>query len=57
MPRARRFAAAALLAPAVSMPLTRVGTALGADHALAHVKVAALFDAIPLALFVAKHDV
>ena len=31
--------------------------ALGADHALAQVKVAALADAIPLGLFVAEHDV
>jgi len=57
MPRAHRVAAAVLLVAAGSMPLTGVGTALGAEHAPAHVKVAALADALPVGLSVAKHDV
>ena len=57
MPRAHRVAAAVLLVAAGTMPLTGVGTALGAEHAPAHVKVAALADAVPLGLSVAKHDV
>jgi hypothetical protein len=57
VPRARRVAATALLAAAASMPLTGVGTALGADHAPAQVKVAALADPVPVGLAVAKHDV
>jgi hypothetical protein len=57
VPRGRRIAAAALLVAAVSMPLTGTGTALGATHAPAQAKVAALADSVAAVVSTGKNDI
>jgi hypothetical protein len=55
--RTRRLTAAVLLTAAVSVPLTGTGSALGAEHAPAHVTTAAVADAASTLFAVAKRDV
>jgi hypothetical protein len=53
----RRIAATALLVAALSIPVTGAGSALGATHAPAHVKVAAVADGVVGVVATGKHDV
>jgi hypothetical protein len=55
--RGHRFAAATLVLAALSIPVTGAGSALGATHAPAHLKVAAVADAVVGVIATGKHDV
>ena len=56
-PAQPRLAAAPLVLAALSIPVTGAGSALGATHAPAHVKVAAVADAVVGVVATGKHDV
>ena len=53
--RSRRLAAAALVLAALSIPVTGAGSALGATHAPARAKVAAVADGVIGAVATGKH--
>ena len=55
--RSRRLVAAALVLAALSIPITGAGSALGATHAPAQVKVAAVADSVIGAVATGKHHV
>jgi hypothetical protein len=55
--RSHRFAAAALVLAALSIPVTGTGSALAATHAPAHVRVAAVADSVVGVVATGKHDV
>ena len=55
--RSHRLAATALVLAGLSIPLTGTGRAVGATHAPAQVKVAAVADAVVGAVATGKHDV
>lgn len=55
--RTQRLAAGALALAALSIPVTGTGSALSATHAPAHVRVAAVADALVGAVAVGKNDV
>jgi hypothetical protein len=55
--RSHRLAAATLVLAALSIPVTGAGSALGATHAPAHVKVAAVADTVVGVVATGKHDV
>ncbi len=55
--RGHRLAAATLVLAALSIPVTGAGSALGATHAPARVKVAAVADAVVGVVATGKHDV
>jgi hypothetical protein len=55
--RGHRLAAAAVLLAALSIPITGAGSALGATHAPAQSKVAAVADAVIGAVATGKHHV
>ena len=55
--RGHRFAAAALVLAALSIPCTGTGSALAATHAPAHVRVAAVADSVVGAVATGKDDV
>ena len=55
--RSHRAAAAAVTASALSIPVTGAGSALGATHAPAQVKVAAVADAVVGVVATGKNDV
>ena len=55
--RSHRLAAATLVLAALSIPVTGAGSALGATHAPAHVKVAAVADAVVGVVPTGKRDV
>ena len=55
--RSHRVAAAALVLAAFSIPVTGTGSALAAEHASAHVKVAAVADSVLGVVATGKHDV
>jgi hypothetical protein len=55
--RGHRLAAATLVLAALSIPVTGAGSALGATHAPAHLKVAAVADAVVGVVATGKYDV
>ena len=55
--RSHRRAAHALVLAGLTIPLTGAGSAVGATHAPAQVKVAAVADAVVGVVATGKHDV
>ena len=55
--RSHRVAATALVLAAFSIPVTGTGSALAAEHAPAHVKVAAVADSVVGLVAAGKNDV
>jgi hypothetical protein len=55
--RGRKVAAAALVLAAFTIPVTGTGSALAAEHAPAHVKVAAVTDSVVGLVPAGKNDV
>ena len=55
--RSHRLTATALVLAGLSIPLTGAGSAVGATHAPAQVKVAAVADAVVGVVATGKHDV
>ena len=55
--RSHRLAATALVLAGLTIPLTGAGSAVGATHAPAQVKVAAVADAVVGVVATGKHDV
>jgi hypothetical protein len=55
--RSHRFAAAVLVLAGLSIPVTGAGSTVGATHAPAQVKVAAVADAVVGVVAAGKHDV
>ncbi|GAA2158493.1 hypothetical protein [Pedococcus bigeumensis] len=55
--RGPRVAGAALVLVALSIPVTGTGSALAATHAPAHLRMAAVADAVVGVVATGKHDV